>query len=128
MTHLAPRLLAARSALRAERESRTLAAQLFPLCAIYFASRKSTQIFLENADAVSHYHVMGAGDAVRPAMDRLPAVDRKSRSTLDIRVVLSICEITQDKRADRNSTKARRKNATRTEENSLSTSNPLNIR
>jgi hypothetical protein len=107
MTHLAARPLAVLSALRAERGTPTLTVRLSVLCATDLVLRKQTQIFLENADDTSHYCVMGVGDAVRQAGDRPLAVDRKSRSALDLRVASSRCEITRDERTDHNSTKAR---------------------
>jgi hypothetical protein len=107
MTHLAARPFAELPALRAERRDHALVARLSAPCATGSASRKPTQIFLENVGAASHYRVMGAGDAVGPARDRPPTVDRRSRNTLDNRVASSICQITRRMRTGRNSSKAR---------------------
>jgi hypothetical protein len=103
MTYLA----AKPSTSRAPGENRALDAALYALCATAFAGRKPAPIFLENVDAASHYRVMGADDAVRPARIRPPTADGKSRNPLDIRVASSICQITQDSRPDLNSTEAR---------------------
>jgi hypothetical protein len=105
MTHLAARSVAA-STVHADRDIRAMEAWRSGSGPDSFALLVPPQNFLENAFATAHTDVMGAGDAARPAGNRPSAFDCKSRSTLDIRVALSISRQAEGKRVYRSSTYA----------------------